>query len=130
MVRGGRGADGTGMDSRPTSNVQRSKSKRGISAVVDPDTGVGADRCYKGIGEAEHRCRGVWHAKRSKLRNEANYLGCYVVWIGLMDKRLATQVRHFDSWLRFVKLGLFWGVNTRSGLLRQVVFGRNEIEPS
>jgi hypothetical protein len=51
------------------------------------------------------------NAKRSKLRNEANYLECCVVWINLMDKLLATQVCHFDSWLRFVKLGLFWEVS-------------------
>jgi hypothetical protein len=43
-----------------------------------------------------------------KLRNEANFLECCVMWINLMDKLLATQVRHFDSWLRFVKLGSFW----------------------
>ena len=39
------------------------------------------------------------------LRNEANFPECLMVWIGLMDSRLAVQVCHFDTWLRFAGNG-------------------------
>jgi hypothetical protein len=40
-----------------------------------------------------------------KLPNEANFLECWTVWIGLRDKMLVVQVCHFVTWLCFAGNG-------------------------
>ena len=55
------------------------------------------------------------------LQNEANFLECFNLWIGLRDKKLEVQVCHFVTWLRFAKIGFVCGVvaplsSSREGL--------------
>ena len=44
------------------------------------------------------------------LPNEANFPGCLIVWIILMNKVLEAQVRRFGTWLRLPELASFCGV--------------------
>jgi hypothetical protein len=50
--------------------------------------------------------------KTAFLPNEANFSGCYVIWITLMDNALGVQLRQFVTWLRFTKIGFVWGFMT------------------
>jgi hypothetical protein len=58
-----------------------------------------------------------------KLQNEANFPGCWRMWMGFMDRVLEVKVRQFVTWLRFAGMASFGGYDPQLCALCRLYIG-------